>query len=190
MGEETDIILDRQVEKLQLEALESCQKLVSEDKSVVQAHRETGKRLMEEAVAQKRERARRIAEAGDKAKGKARAVNPESDISSDEYDSGDEDAYGDVDAGNLPVKSKQWKWWLKTEKGKTWNQRNTVLSARRRENLMLTHKAQLSLGDTYFRLKDSDNETKYYTDAENTRLSLLGGKQSRHGAKFRYLIPN
>jgi hypothetical protein len=180
MGQETDEILDRQVEKIQLEALESCHNLVSEDKTVVQAHRDTGKRLMEEAVAQKRERARRIAEAGDKGKGKTRAANTESDVSSDEYDSGDEDAFGDIDAEKMPVKSKQWKWWLKTEKGKTWKQRNTVLSTRRRENLMLTHKAQLSLGDTYFRLKDSDNETKYYTDAENTRLLLLGGKHLQH----------
>jgi hypothetical protein len=189
MGQETDEILDRQVEKIQLEALESCQNLVSEDKTVVQAHRNTGKRLMEEAIAQKRERARRIAEAGDKGKGKTRAANTESDMSSDEYDSEDEDAFGDIDAEKMPVKSKQWKWWLKTEKGKTWKQRNTTLSTRRRENLMLTHKAQLSLGDTYFRLKDSDNETKHYTEAENARLLLLGGKQLQHVLELKPLMP-
>jgi len=176
MGQETDEILDQKVEELQLEALEACQKLIAEDKNVVQAHRDTGKRLMEEAIAQKRERARRIAEAADKGKGKGRIINPESDISSGEYDSDEADAFGDIDVDKMPAKSKQWMWWLKTEKGKTWKQRNIVLSARHRENLMTIHKAQLSLGDTYYRLKDSEKETKYYAHAENTRIILLGGE--------------
>lgn len=182
MGQETDDALDRNVENLQLEALEAVQKMIFEDEGMVKAHRETGKRLMDDAVAQKRERAERIAEAGVsnrnvnvKGKGKAPAANIESDFSSDEYDSDDDDTFGDTNDGKVYVRSKQWKWWLKTEKGKGWKQRNKTISAKRRENLMLLHKTQLSLGDTYFRLKDSENESKYYAYAEETRVQLLGG---------------
>lgn len=183
LGQETNEELDRNVESLQIDALESTQKLISDDKTKIRGHQEAGMRMMEEAIAQKRERAERIAElgaseeqykSGEKGKRKAQDLDIESDLSSDEYGSGGEEMIGDEVIGSIPSRTKHWKWWIKTDKGRMWKQRNKAFWARRRENLMLLHKVQLSLGDTYFRLKDSENETKFYAEAESTRILLLG----------------
>lgn len=172
--------LHREIATLQLSALQSIQELVTEAEVSLKTHRETGKRLMEEAVAKETERRQQVAEAAktvQNGKGKGRAEDANDDDWEKEDDSDDEDE--DVhllDEGGQVVKRKHRKWWLKTDGGKAWKHRHTALQQRRRENLVVAHKVQLLLGDTHFQLKEPDNEKKYYDEAENTRLLLLSGK--------------
>ncbi|KAG8798840.1 hypothetical protein FRC17_007306, partial [Serendipita sp. 399] len=131
---------------------------------------------MEKAVVEKQER--RLAKAAaDGSKRKGREMSPESDDSDDDEDQ-EEDApfVQDFDEGELddPKQLKEWRWWLRTDRGKDWRARMTALHARRRENLLIAHKVQLLLGDVYFRLKNPEKEKEHYDEAENARSLLLG----------------
>jgi hypothetical protein len=177
--------LNREIATLQVSALQSIQEMVIESEASIKSHHVAGKQMMEEAVIKKQERKKQLSEvikangrdSKSNAKGKGRANDTSSDESDeDDHLDGDDEDIQVLEDGERTVNRKQWKWWLKTDNGKTWKHRHTALQGRKRENLVVAHKVQLLLGDTYFQLKEPDNEKKYYDEAEGTRLLLLNGK--------------
>ena len=177
--------LNREIATLQLSALQSVQEMVTESEASIKSHRVAGKQMMEEAVIKKQERKKQLSEVikangrdpKSNAKGKGRANDMNSDESAwDEHSDGDDEDVQLLEEGERTVNRKHWKWWLKTDSGKTWKHRLTALQGRKRDNLVVAHKVQFLLGDTYFQLKEPDNEKKYYDEAEGTRLLLLNGK--------------
>jgi hypothetical protein len=168
------------VELLQLSALSGAQDLLREVESSIRAHNQLGKRLMEEALQKKKERqaASSHEKAASKPKGaKGKGRLDETDSESDDSDSTEmeEDEAHDPDF-DIPKKSKQWKWWIKeTENGKEWRGRQQGLITRRRDTLIMLHRVQLLLGDTYFNLEKVEKEKSFYDQAEKTRELLLGG---------------
>ncbi|KAG8820600.1 hypothetical protein FRC19_008738, partial [Serendipita sp. 401] len=168
--------LDFDVADLLKSCLEETNTLVSETEEKIKGFAKSGFKLMEKSVAEKQER--RLAKASaDRSKGKGREMSPETDDEDGDEDQ-DEDVpfIQDFEEGELddPKRLKEWRWWIRTERGKDWRTRMTALHARRRENLLIAHKAQLLLGDVHFRLKDSENEKAHYEEAEKVRSLLLG----------------
>lgn len=162
--------------------------MVTGAETILKSHRSSGKRMMEEAIAKKKERKKQLSEAlkrqEPKEKGKRRSDVTDSDLSGDEDRDDREDAFDYMEGDDRPRNRRQWKWWLKTDNGKSWKHRLTALQGRRRDNLVVIHKVQLLLGDTYYQLKESEDEKKYYEEAENTRSLLLSGQPPLKVAPF------
>lgn len=193
---EIDDRLRLRILSIQVPALEAVQSMLEESEAEIKAHRQLGIQELEEAIIRERERKRKLAEARgkkedrtNKKKGKGKAQDPDDISSSDEdseagSDSEDEsgvensaDIFEDDEAKKRSKAwQKRWRWWHKTEKGKEWSRHHSALILRRRENMILAHKIQLLLGDTYFQLKQEEQEKRHYDDAEQTRVKLLAGK--------------
>ncbi|PVF98205.1 hypothetical protein CPB86DRAFT_825898 [Serendipita vermifera] len=185
-----DCLLD--VEVLQLSALSGAQDLLRDVDSTIKAHNQVGKQLMEEAVEKKRQR--KLASAHENALPKPKGVKGKGrldETDSDSEDSGnsdiEDDGAPDLDS-EIPKKSKQWKWWIKTEKGKEWRFRQQFLVTRRRDILIMLHRVQLLLGDTYFNLENPEKEKSFYDQAEKTRELLLGASE-KAAVKSMELLP-
>jgi hypothetical protein len=181
---------------IQVPAFEAVQAMIEESEAEIKKHRQLGLKELEEAVTRETERKQKLAESRDKnqdqtmkKKGKARArsldsinsSDDESDIGSGSEDEGDIERSIDIFEGDDAKKrskawQKRWKWWHKTERGKEWRHHHGALIMRRRENMILMHKIQLLLGDTYFQLKQEEREKEHYDGAEQTRVKLLAGR--------------
>lgn len=145
----------RDILSIYLTALTTALEMVEECEVEIQRHREDGQRLKQEAVIAKEKRAQKLKElekeekthassaAKGGRKGKGRADSPDTNSASDTEDSDNEED----SAGRL--KDKDWKWWIKTEKGRSWMARMNVFINRKREIQVICHKVRLLLGDVY-----------------------------------------
>ncbi|KIJ47249.1 hypothetical protein M422DRAFT_249098 [Sphaerobolus stellatus SS14] len=149
----------QEAKELLLQAQEETHQLIEDIETALEEHEERGRKLKEETVRLRRERAVTHGEVNsdpvgmsENAKGKRRERSP--DTSSDD---------GDLDDDDIPD----------TRAGDEYRSRKRSLQARIREINVLRHKVTFFLGDVYHVLGETQLEDDAYEQAEVVRKSLL-----------------
>ncbi|KAF8512949.1 SNF2 family N-terminal domain-containing protein [Hysterangium stoloniferum] len=154
---------------LLVRAQTETENLLADIRRAITEHEAYGKILKEETAALRRQRGIEDGEgtplANDKGKGRARSVDPFSDIDSDDEEDG------------LP----------RTRLGSEYRTRKRNLQARLREAYVLQHKVMFFLGDVFHVLEQARSEDKAYGEAENIRKSLLKTTSDAATASMRQL---